>query len=130
MTEYAHLSYEEWDDLGRPSRTEYETQTAALDGVRARLAEQLRAEVQHQERQLRAELKRQATALYGRSGTGGMGPGSAMPSRPVTPEQAIERWQGQFAEEFNSAPRDRYGQRQGLNPHDVDRYASTRFTSH
>lgn len=109
---------------------ELKERRAALDGVKAKLAAELRAEVERQERQERAEQVRQARALYGRTGSGGTGPGAVPPMRAVTPEQNQRQWEQQFAEQFNSAPRDRYGFRQGLNPYDVDRYATSRFVDH
>ena len=65
---------------------------------------------------------------YGAAGVrgGGSQPGSAY----VSPDQADARWEQNFARQFNDAPRDAYGQRMGISPRDVDRYAQQRFTNH
>jgi len=65
---------------------------------------------------------------YGRPGV--LGGGSTPGSPYVAPEQQKERWQRNFAQSFNEAPRDAYGQRVGISPRDVDRYASERFVDH
>lgn len=65
---------------------------------------------------------------YGRAGV--LGGGSQPGSQYTPPEQQTERWQRQFAQQFNDAPRDAYGQRVGISPRDVDRYAQQRFTDH
>jgi hypothetical protein len=75
------------------------------------------------------QLRDQATQLYGRTGTGGTGPGGGMPSSYVSPDKAEERWAGDFARRFNDAPRDMYGVRVGISPSEVDRYARQRFVS-
>lgn len=76
------------------------------------------------------QLRTQATELYGRSGSGGTGPGASAPAAYTPPNRAEERWAMQFAEQFNNAPKDMYGTRQGLSASDVDRYARYRFVNH
>lgn len=73
------------------------------------------------------DARQRAVALYGRSGTGGLG-GGALP--PPGLELDNERWEQRFIENFNSAPRDVYGQRLGLPAGDVDRYTRQRLAGH
>lgn len=40
------------------------------------------------------------------------------------------RQEQRFADRFNSAPRDAYGQRLGISPAEVAQYASSRFSAH
>jgi hypothetical protein len=75
-------------------------------------------------------LREQAGQLYGRSGSGGTGPGAGAPMAYTPPDRTEERWAMQFAERFNAAPRDAYGVRQGLSSAEVDRYARHRFVNH
>lgn len=65
---------------------------------------------------------------YGRAGVigGGATPGSSH----VSPDMAEARWNHQFAQRFNDAPRDAYGTRLGINPADVNRYTTNRFVDH
>lgn len=76
------------------------------------------------------QVRERAQELYGRSGSGGIGPGSGVPSPYVSPEKGDERWAQNFAQSFNDAPRDVYGQRMGLSPSDIDRYTRHRFVGH
>lgn len=69
------------------------------------------------------------TQLYGRgSGSGGNGPttGAIASSGPDRNE---ERWAWKWAENFNDAPRDAYGQRMGISGRDADRFANYRFVT-
>ena len=70
----------------------------------------------------------QARAAYGPAPVGGGSTG--VPSAYTPPNMANERWNMQFAQRFNEAPRDAYGQRQGISPADVTRYTNQRFVDH
>jgi hypothetical protein len=65
---------------------------------------------------------------YGRPGVigGGAAPGSAY----VAPDMAEERWRNRFAQQFNEAQRNTYGERMGISPRDVDRYTTGRAVEH
>ena len=78
--------------------------------------------------QFRGQVMADQGNPYGRAGV--LGGGASPGSQYVSPEQADERWERNFARSFNEAPRDAYGQRIGVSPRDVDRYASQRFVNH
>ena len=69
----------------------------------------------------------QARAAYGPGPVGGGSTG--VPSSYTPPNMAEDRWNLQFAERFNNAPRDAYGQRQGISPADITRYTTNRFVA-
>ena len=76
------------------------------------------------------QVRQQAQDFYGRGPTTGTtgGAGNA-PLGYTAPNMAEERWNREFAERFNNAPRDLYGQRLGISPSDVTRYTNNRFIS-
>ena len=74
-------------------------------------------------------VQQDARQLYGPSGSG-VGGGMPAFGQPANPDMAEERWRQGFADSFNSARRDIYGQRMDIAPGDVDRYVRGRFTTH
>ena len=52
------------------------------------------------------------------------------PSAYTPPNMAEERWNMNFAQRFNEAPRDAYGQRQGISSQEITRYTNNRFIQH
>ena len=73
-------------------------------------------------------MRQRAQDIYGPGpSTGSAG---AAPMGFTPPNMAEERWNANFAQRFNDAPRDAYGQRIGISPADVARYTNNRFVGH
>lgn len=71
-----------------------------------------------------------ARQAYGPGPTTGGGFGSVpSPFAGDRDAQRIRR-ENQFAEKFNNAPRDAYGQRLGISPAETTEYTSSRFVNH
>lgn len=77
-------------------------------------------------------LQDRARDLYGPSGGSGGGNAFAqnLGGSGTPPNMAEERWRQDFAQRFNNAQRDQYGQRLDMSPQEIDRYVRGRFTDH
>jgi hypothetical protein len=73
-------------------------------------------------------VRQQAQDFYGPGPSTGGSTGA--PTGYTPPNMAEDRWNRQFAEQFNNAPRDMYGQRMGISPSDVTRFTNNRFITH
>src|SRR5215475_2562960 len=74
------------------------------------------------------QMRQQAQDFYGpgpSTGSTGVAPMGYTP-----PNMAEERWNQNFAQRFNDAPRDAYGQRMGISPTETMRYTNNRFVNH
>lgn len=76
------------------------------------------------------EARQQAQEFYGRGSTVGGASSTGTPAGFATTDTAALRQERQFAEKFNSAPRDAYGQRMGISPAEITEYTNSRFFDH
>jgi hypothetical protein len=74
------------------------------------------------------DARRQAQEYYGRGPTTGGATGT--PTGYVPPDMGKVRKELAFAEKFNNAPRDGYGQRMGISPQETAEYTNSRFIDH
>lgn len=73
-------------------------------------------------------MRQRAQDIYGPGpSTGSSG---AAPMGFTPPNMQQERWNAGFAERFNNAPRDSYGQRLGISPQEITQYTNNRFITH
>ena len=76
------------------------------------------------------DARQQAQQFYGRGSAVGGTASMGTPAASATTDMATLRAESAFAEKFNNAPRDAYGQRMGISPQETAQYTNSRFIDH